>query len=343
MDTLLRQLDEMKEYLARFEHMLLLGIGGFGIGSARPAKGVFSPAGPPRPQGALVVDRRQCGPDHLAGVISTPCPRKRPVVVVISKSGGTIETASQYILAKEWLREKLGNGWKDNILAVTDAGKGQLRQGSRRVGHEEPARAGQSGGPLLRAFRRGACACGLSEPRLPAHRPGRAPTRPRSCAPPSLRKKASTTIRPGSWPCGTGAHGKGLLRTHLFRVHPVVGHFRQLVRPALGESLGKEGKGSMPLPSVGVTDQHSVNQMYLDGPRNKACPVPDLLQPGTGRAVPGRPAGQLRLSEGPEVRRTASGRGSGNPHGPDQDRCSPGGPGRAESRIVRRGQIDYAA
>lgn len=37
------------------------------------------------------------------------------------------------------------------------------------------------------------------------------------------------------------------------------------------ESLGKEGKGSMPVPAVGVTDQHSVNQMFLDGPRDKGC------------------------------------------------------------------------
>jgi glucose-6-phosphate isomerase len=37
------------------------------------------------------------------------------------------------------------------------------------------------------------------------------------------------------------------------------------------ESLGKNGKGTMPVPAVGVTDQHSVNQMFLDGPRDKGC------------------------------------------------------------------------
>ena len=37
------------------------------------------------------------------------------------------------------------------------------------------------------------------------------------------------------------------------------------------ESLGKEGKGTMPLPAVGVTDQHSLQQMFLDGPRDKGC------------------------------------------------------------------------
>ena len=37
------------------------------------------------------------------------------------------------------------------------------------------------------------------------------------------------------------------------------------------ESLGKEGQGSQPVPATGVTDQHSINQMFLSGPRNKAC------------------------------------------------------------------------
>lgn len=37
------------------------------------------------------------------------------------------------------------------------------------------------------------------------------------------------------------------------------------------ESLGKDGQGSQPVPATGVTDQHSINQMFLSGPRNKAC------------------------------------------------------------------------
>ena len=41
--------------------------------------------------------------------------------------------------------------------------------------------------------------------------------------------------------------------------------FRQLE----GESLGKGGKGPTPTKSVGVTDQHSQLQLYIDGPKDK--------------------------------------------------------------------------
>ena len=36
-----------------------------------------------------------------------------------------------------------------------------------------------------------------------------------------------------------------------------------------GESLGKNGKGFMPISSKGPDDQHSLLQLYLDGPKNK--------------------------------------------------------------------------
>jgi glucose-6-phosphate isomerase len=74
------------------------------------------------------------------------------------------------------------------------------------------------------------------------------------------------------------------------------------------ESLGKEGKGTMPIAAVGVTDQHSVNQMFLDGPRDKGClfltcdglsrgrPFPDDL-PGQWRWLQNRRFGELLDAE----------------------------------------------
>lgn len=37
----------------------------------------------------------------------------------------------------------------------------------------------------------------------------------------------------------------------------------------IGESLGKDGKGFTPIHNIGPIDQHSVFQLYLDGPRDK--------------------------------------------------------------------------
>jgi len=50
------------------------------------------------------------------------------------------------------------------------------------------------------------------------------------------------------------------------------------------ESLGKDGKGTMPVPATGVTDQHSVNQMFLDGRRDKGCIFLTSRKPPQGRS-----------------------------------------------------------
>ena len=53
------------------------------------------------------------------------------------------------------------------------------------------------------------------------------------------------------------------------------------------ESLGKGFLGSQPIPATGVTDQHSINQMFLDGQRDKGC-----LFLTSKKQVPGRNFGQ---------------------------------------------------
>ena len=77
-----------------------------------------------------------------------------------------------------------------------------------------------------------------------------------------------------------------------FSYIPLWNYFGAWFSQLWAESLGKEGRGSMPVPAVGVTDQHSVNQMFLDGPRNKGCLflTCDALDkgPAFGRDVPAK-------------------------------------------------------
>ena len=51
---------------------------------------------------------------------------KKTIVNVISKSGETAETASQFILFRDLLQQKLGKKYKENILATTDPKGGTL-------------------------------------------------------------------------------------------------------------------------------------------------------------------------------------------------------------------------
>ena len=46
-------------------------------------------------------------------------------------------------------------------------------------------------------------------------------------------------------------------------------NFSLWYRQLWGESIGKEGKGSTPINAIGTIDQHSQLQLYLDGPKDK--------------------------------------------------------------------------
>jgi glucose-6-phosphate isomerase len=51
------------------------------------------------------------------------------------------------------------------------------------------------------------------------------------------------------------------------------------------ESLGKDGQGSQPVAALGPVDQHSQQQLYLAGPRDKLFTVLTLGVKGTGPSV----------------------------------------------------------
>src|SRR6185295_3156499 len=68
-------------------------------------------------------------PDQIKSVIDLITPKiKKTIVNVISKSGETAETASQFILFRDLLQQKLGKNYKDNVLATTDPKGGTMRQ-----------------------------------------------------------------------------------------------------------------------------------------------------------------------------------------------------------------------
>ncbi|WP_022847680.1 glucose-6-phosphate isomerase [Desulfurobacterium sp. TC5-1] len=52
------------------------------------------------------------------------------------------------------------------------------------------------------------------------------------------------------------------------------------------ESLGKEGKGQTPLPAVGTVDQHSLLQLFIDGPDDKFYQFIKLRSYGSNFVLP---------------------------------------------------------
>ena len=126
----------VKEFAAmvrgRFDNVLVLGIGGSALGGIAVSEALLKPY-----WNLLTPEQRDnyprlffldnIDPDQITGLLNT-IDLKRTLVNVITKSGSTAETMSQYMIVKDIMERELGDEYRKNIVATTDKKVGVLRQ-----------------------------------------------------------------------------------------------------------------------------------------------------------------------------------------------------------------------
>ncbi len=278
-------LQALMPFLKGFKHMLLLGIGGSSLGGKALQK-IFAPqhdwpgyAGP----WLWVADN--------VDAVALPAwlrqlPAEDTLVVVISKSGGTIETMAQYLLIKDWLKESCGEKWTDHVLPITDKHNGFLRQEVVENGMLSLPVPEHLGGRYSVLSAVGLVPAAFLGANWQALLNGAAAvTRPLSTA---TDLPAALAAHP-AWKLALWARDlmhTGYSQLIFFSYIPTFTAMGAWFAQLWAESLGKNGQGSMPLPAVGATDQHSLQQMFLDGPKDKGCIFVDCPALPSGPVFP---------------------------------------------------------
>lgn len=265
-----KELAGISDYLSGFKHMLLLGIGGSALGARALQKAFFPAQDRPGHNGPWLWIMDNVCSDSLKACMTGLDPRET-VVVVISKSGGTIETVSQYLLLQSWLEKEIPSGWQDHLIMVTDPEKGFLREECRKHGIRYlpvPQKMGGRYSVLSAVGLLPALFMGIDWPQIVA---GARETAEEVVSDPH----GPVSSRPGGVP-GLALWAADLIRAGysqliFFTYIPAWAGFGDWFAQLWAESLGKSGLGSTPIPAVGVTDQHSLQQLFLDGPRDKGC------------------------------------------------------------------------
>ncbi|SMF24294.1 glucose-6-phosphate isomerase [Desulfovibrio gilichinskyi] len=270
MAELLYDLEGLESYVKGFEHMLLLGIGGSALGARALQKAFFSAQDEPCHEGPWFWIGDNVCAKTLESYLEK-LPLEKTLIAVVSKSGGTIETISQYFLIRKKMKQKMGDKWNRNFLFVTDKKNGFLREQADELSIKTLEVPDNLGGRysvlsavgLLPAMFMGIDYRLLVEGASAILAP---------LASPELSSEALLKHPSYKLACWNAAlMEKGYNELIFFSYIPQWACFGQWFAQLWAESLGKEGKGSQPIPAVGATDQHSVNQMFLDGPRNKGC------------------------------------------------------------------------
>lgn len=270
-----------KEYAAmtegRFENILVLGIGGSALGGMAVCEALLKPY-----WNLLTLEQRNnlpriffldnIDPDQMNGLLDV-LDLKKTLVNVITKSGSTAETMSQFMILKNRLQEELGDDYRKHIVATTDQNTGILRQISNEEGYKTFVIPDDVGGRFS-VF----SAVGL----LPFAMVGvNIEELVQGVKDMDLALK-NTDIHHNIAAQNALIHylmdtrkGKNLavMMPYSSRLKYVSDWFVQLWAESLGKNENLNGEkvsvGPTPIKALGATDQHSQVQLYNEGPNDK--------------------------------------------------------------------------
>lgn len=259
----------------RVDDVLLLGIGGSALGPIALRSALRPPHwneldatarnGNPRLHVLDNVD-----PATIAATLARLA-LARTLVIVISKSGGTVETMAQYLIVREALEAVVGEeAARSQMVFVTDPEVGALRAIARAEGIttlDIPSNVGGRFSVLTAVGMLPAALIGIDVRALLS---GAAECAAR-CNSSELASNPAGVFAVLQWLADTkhGAHVHTLM-PYADGLREIASWFVQLWAESLGK-IRPDGTsvGPTPLPAVGATDQHAQVQLFMEGPLNK--------------------------------------------------------------------------
>lgn len=175
------------------------------------------------------------------------------VFCIISKSGETIETISQYVFFKNVMK-KQKEDWAEHFLFITDKSKGILRKEADKFGILTVSIPDDVGGRFSVQTSVGlipALAMGIDVDQFLLGAADFAK---------DLSEISSEIAKTQFL-----LYQQGLKVNVLMPYSTQLQEFGRWYRQLWAESLGKDGKGILPIKAFGPADQHSQNQFYMEG------------------------------------------------------------------------------
>jgi glucose-6-phosphate isomerase len=248
-------------------NLLLLGIGGSALGPAALESALAKPNTERR---LIVLDN--IDPDFIHDSLETIDPRET-LVNVIAKSGVTAETMATFAIVRQWMIDAVGTAEAaKRFVATTDPAKGDLLAIARQERYpvfEIPPNVGGRFSVLTPVGTLPAALLGLDVPAIM-----------QGARDAAMQARKGFNENPA---LATAFIGFVLERERSKRVLVLFPYsqalwkfsfwFKQLWGESLGKKLDRRGRdvyyGQTPTAALGVTDQHSQLQLFIEGPNDK--------------------------------------------------------------------------
>ena len=271
----------VKEYASlvrgRFENILVLGIGGSALGGLAVTEALLKPywnflSPEQRNNFPRIFFLDNIDPDSMNGLLDM-LDLSKTLVNVITKSGSTAETMSQFMIVKNRMKELMGDDYRKHIVATTDKQTGVLRQIAEQEGYKTFVVPDDVGGRFsvfsavgllpfalvgidLDEIMNGIKDMDLSLKNTDIHE--------NIAAQAALIQYIMDTKK---------SKNLSVMMPYSSRLKYVSDWFVQLWAESLGKNVDNQDNpvniGPTPIKALGATDQHSQIQLYNEGPNDK--------------------------------------------------------------------------
>lgn len=271
----------VKEYAAmvegRFDNVLVLGIGGSALGSIAMCEALLKPywnllskeerGGLPR---IFFLDN--IDPDQINALLDM-LDLKRTLVNVITKSGSTAETMSQFMIIKDRMQNLLGDDYRKNIVATTDKQSGILRQIANEEGYKTFVVPDDVGGRFSVFSAVGLVPMALVGIDIDEIMEG-VKVMDLTLKNTDIRKNIAAQNALIHYLMDTQKGNYiSVMMPYSSRLRYVADWYVQLWAESLGKEFDRNGNkvniGPTPIKALGATDQHSQIQLYNEGKNDK--------------------------------------------------------------------------
>lgn len=260
---------------SNFEYFVVLGIGGSALGPIAAFTALkhlhYNDLSKDKRNGPKFYVEDNVDPERMAALFDVIEPEKT-MFNVITKSGSTSETMSQYLIIWNMLVEKFGENAKNHMIATTSASTGNLIKLAKKEGLKTFYIPDGVGGRFSELCPVGLLPAAVLGIDIEAMLAGAAYADKEVCGEANMNNPAMAFALLQYLAMAKGKN-ISVMMPYSDGLRFMADWYCQLWAESLGKAVKKDGTkanvGQTPVKSLGVTDQHSQVQLYTEGPFDK--------------------------------------------------------------------------
>jgi len=268
-------LETAKNIRKDYEYFVVLGIGGSALGPIAAFQAIchmhYNDLPRRKRKGPKFYVEDNVDPERMQALLDV-VEVEKTMFNVVTKSGSTSETMTQYLIINSILREKLGDKAKDHIIATTSKNAGNLIKIANKENYKTfyiPDGVGGRFSELCPVGLLPAAVFGIDIKGLLAG----AKFMMEECNSANVKKNPALMAAALQHLSMQNGKNIGVMMPYADGLKFIADWYAQLWAESLGKNKTLDGKdcnvGQTPVKALGVTDQHSQVQLYAEGPFDK--------------------------------------------------------------------------